>query len=1098
MTKLFGLQMTTLAAILAVLFAICVLSVLGIWLSNRTMFKLGLRNVPRRGAQTTLVVLGLMLGTLIIAASFTTGDSITYSVTKGTYDQLKRVDLLLNFQGTNTDNGVTSVYVKEDTVGTLQQAFPNDPNIQQFNGFDFETLPVLDTRTNLSKPDVTLAGSDSQQLGQIGGLTLTSGGKADLSQLTGDNVFVSKQTAGKLDVKKGDTLSTYANEQPHQLHVVGIVNNEVASGVLRGDSSSGGGITASLPLVQQITGHTGQVNLVAVTLHGNERSSVTRTDAAAATLDSYLASAQGQQSLGVGSTVPKVDKIKQNNVKDAEFFGNLITTFFLVLGLFSIAAGVLLIFMIFVMLAAERKEEMGMTRAVGAQRINLVQSFVAEGMAYNIMAGAVGAALGVLAAFALVVLGLKVVLGANGSFFSPHVTWTSIIVSYCLGAVLTFITVVVSSFRISRLNIVAAIRGTDDDSTREGRRKFSLKWTIIGIVLIPILGIGLFVLLRKGLGLPWAWVFGPIGILLSLLMFSLARSTQALFFWAFGLSLLILCVAALVRYFGAPSRAVWTAVAVLLGLYWLTPNHIGDTLLGVKLTGNIEMFVLSGIMIVTAFALLIVFNARVLTGLFVSGGEAGAWHVPAVLAVLAVASVVVGVALGSSGGGLGQLFYLLAALFVFVMLLSLAALRFPRLAPALKMAIAYPLANRFRTGMTIAMFSLIIFSLTVMSVLQSNFGALLAGTDARAGWDIVATVNQNNPVNNLVQALQGTGKIDTSKIQTDGRTSTYIGEQQLQQEGVGGDPKSFPVAAGDTTFWSANTAKLDARASGYASDQAVYNAIKPGSGLAIVSADALSGANGFGGSSDRFTLSKNSIKTGDKTFAPIAVDLRNPVTGKSAKVTIIGVLTTKIPQPVLDGLYTDAQSYGGVFGQPSFYQNFLRLTPGTNAELYAKSIESSLVTQGVQAFSIKKQIDDNQTQSVGFDRIFQGFMGLGLLVGIAAIGVIGFRSVVERRQQIGMLRAIGFQRSTVALSFIFESSFIAIMGILSGVVGAAILARNLINSDAFGPGTNLHFFIPWVDVIVFVVVAYAFSLLMTWLSSRSAAKIVIADALRYE
>ena len=49
----------------------------------------------------------------------------------------------------------------------------------------------------------------------------------------------------------------------------------------------------------------------------------------------------------------------------------------------------MLIFMIFVMLAAERKTEMGMARAVGAQRNNLVQMFVSEGMAYNLMAGAV-------------------------------------------------------------------------------------------------------------------------------------------------------------------------------------------------------------------------------------------------------------------------------------------------------------------------------------------------------------------------------------------------------------------------------------------------------------------------------------------------------------------------------------------------------------------------------------------------------------------------------------------------------------------------------------------------------------------------------------
>ena len=47
------------------------------------------------------------------------------------------------------------------------------------------------------------------------------------------------------------------------------------------------------------------------------------------------------------------------------------------------------------MLAAERRPEMGMARAVGAQRRQLIQQFVAEGSGYALLAGLVGAALGV-------------------------------------------------------------------------------------------------------------------------------------------------------------------------------------------------------------------------------------------------------------------------------------------------------------------------------------------------------------------------------------------------------------------------------------------------------------------------------------------------------------------------------------------------------------------------------------------------------------------------------------------------------------------------------------------------------------------------------
>ena len=54
----------------------------------------------------------------------------------------------------------------------------------------------------------------------------------------------------------------------------------------------------------------------------------------------------------------------------------MFTTF----GSFSIAAGILLIFLIFVMLAAERRSELGIARAVGTRRSHLVQTFLFEGV----------------------------------------------------------------------------------------------------------------------------------------------------------------------------------------------------------------------------------------------------------------------------------------------------------------------------------------------------------------------------------------------------------------------------------------------------------------------------------------------------------------------------------------------------------------------------------------------------------------------------------------------------------------------------------------------------------------------------------------------
>ena len=53
---------------------------------------MGVRNIPRRRAQTTLIVIGLMLSTVIISAAFTTGDTVDRSITSEVYELLGSLD----------------------------------------------------------------------------------------------------------------------------------------------------------------------------------------------------------------------------------------------------------------------------------------------------------------------------------------------------------------------------------------------------------------------------------------------------------------------------------------------------------------------------------------------------------------------------------------------------------------------------------------------------------------------------------------------------------------------------------------------------------------------------------------------------------------------------------------------------------------------------------------------------------------------------------------------------------------------------------------------------------------------------------------------
>ena len=125
-------------------------------------------------------------------------------------------------------------------------------------------------------------------------------------------------------------------------------------------------------------------------------------------------------------------------------------------------------------------------------------------------------------------------------------------------------------------------------------------------------------------------------------------------------------------------------------------------------------------------------------------------------------------------------------------------------------------------------------------------------------------------------------------------------------------------------------------------------------------------------------------------------------------------------------------------------------------------------------------------------------MQRGFRTGIAALGVISSRTVVERRQQVGMLRAIGFQPRMVALSFLFEASFIALTGLLIGAWAGLSLGRRVIGVFLGALADDRVFTTPWWAIIGIVLLAYVFALLATLVPAYQAARVYPAEALRYE
>ena len=133
----------------------------------------------------------------------------------------------------------------------------------------------------------------------------------------------------------------------------------------------------------------------------------------------------------------------------------------------------------------------------------------------------------------------------------------------------------------------------------------------------------------------------------------------------------------------------------------------------------------------------------------------------------------------------------------------------------------------------------------------------------------------------------------------------------------------------------------------------------------------------------------------------------------------------------------------------------------------------------MEAQTLQDRLDEAVAASWTVNRLIQGFIGLGLVVGVVALGVVSARSVVERRQQIGVLRAIGFQPGMVRLAFLAEASFVSLTAIVAGCGLGLAVAFNVI--AYVGEQQAVSLVVPWLNLALIFAIVYLASLASTLL-----------------
>jgi putative ABC transport system permease protein len=1063
MTQLFGIPLDTLTIILLAITISIIVGVGLLAIMNAIFFKIGIRNIPRRRSQMLLIVFALMLSTTLLSSVLASGDVITAAVQTVAVSNLGKVD--------ETIQSSSSPGFFDDRIYfELRNRVGNDPNVAAIGAALIEQgVLIADVTSRQVRSKVTALGvipGSEQGFGIIQDDTRNV--EYHIADLQTNQVYLNHTLAVLINAHAGDTLYLYSKRWPgkrYTMHVQAII----ADGGLVGEQPY---ILSQVKTFRDIEHRFDDITQIFVSIKGTDSVGLDVSEAVKQTLNQ-----------GIPSYL-HVNEVKEQGAQFAQYADDIFSRIFSLFALFALAISLLLIFLIFVLLAAERRAEMGMARAIGVQRRHLVMMYVFEGTVYDIISSFIGLFIG-LGIGTILFLTLGPILARFNFPLKLVIQSRSLVIAYCLGVIFTFFSIGFSAWVISRMTVVDALRNLPE-SERPSASLVEISTQLLDLVKrigstynirrilveqIPDTLIGLIRRLAR---------LGILPLLTGYLLFEIGLKRSQIMPFSLGLSLLVigiglLLVSGIDWILGKLGKNTWKKsiqriFAAFAGLtifaYWALPFDALAILGLPRFQGGIEVFFAAAIMMVFGVVWAFMANADLL-----------------IRPLLALCSWL------------------------------------PGLQIMTRLASAYPLHQRFRTSLSIVMFSLVVFAMTTMAVItnamQNNYTDINYQT---GGYDIQA-IAYFKPIPDIRSALTSHG-IDPNVFSAIGtQASTAVGVIQPNADTPAWHIYPAQVVSGG--FLQGYGLHLTARAQGFNNDNAVWQALQSHPNYALIDNTALpyrpfslvnstvydpnAPAPASAGSptyppgfDPYFTYSMNGVYQGDTSFAPTQVWVAGFQQRSAVKLTIIGVVDNS--DSAHFGLYISQKAYGNFQTDPATPEAetyYFKVAPGQDKRALALALGSAFLANGLETTVLEDAIWIVRGPRILLSNVLLGVVGLTLLLGVAALAITGTRAVVERRQQIGMLRALGSKRRLLQGAFLCESFFVGCIGSLIGVTLGLILSRNIFAVNFFEQfHTGLIFSIPWEELGLIVAIALLASLIAALLPAWQAGRVAPSEALR--
>ena len=228
----------------------------------------------------------------------------------------------------------------------------------------------------------------------------------------------------------------------------------------------------------------------------------------------------------------------------------------------------------------------------------------------------------------------------------------------------------------------------------------------------------------------------------------------------------------------------------------------------------------------------------------------------------------------------------------------------------------------------------------------------------------------------------------------------------------------------------------------------------------------------------------------------------------------VNMSTDDLVDLVKMNLQSSTTSYGSVLGALG-YSDYAK--PGS-IWIYPKSFEAkNRIVDSLNAYNAAMRAQGEEDKVIVFSdtvgtlmsavtrivdmvsNVLVAFVAISLVVSSIMIGVITYISVLERRKEIGILRAIGASKHNVSEVFNAETF---IIGMCSGVIGVGLCLLLLIPGNmlihSIAGTTSVTAVLPPKAALILIVLATLLTILGGLIPARSAAKCNPVTALRSE